>query len=586
MIRLKSMFLISALALLGCGSGHAKSESSPSATEVPLSEALSAPEGIERLPALKVAMERRLAHLKEPSYAKEDMLELAYLFHANGYDARARTLYDWLIDRTEGAEEGARLHYLAADAVKRKGDSAAATAYLEAAIREYRGYPLAFARLGDARLKANDLSEAETLYHEALSLDDELAPARLGLARVLTRRGEFPEAVRELKILLRTDPQNYNAQALLARALTELGDEQGAFAVTQSVSRSSAPPIEDPWLEPVRASILDPQRLDFLFLDHFVVGEYEKALPYLDKMERIDPGNARYCRYRGIVLMEQERFAQAAAVFREGLKLGGDDKALYPLLVQALMRNGLVAEAETAAREGLAESEPTGELLLELARTLVKREALDEAIKALEEALGISPYDVEAHLLRARVGMWTGAEETAKESLAMVQQLSPSNYIVLVRAALVYLEAGRFAEAVPILDQARRVSPNYGEAINLLADAHVQLGQSLRSAGELDQALGHIEQALHADPKRLEALSAKAQLLIELRRFDLAEAAMGAFLANGGESPATLLIYGDLLSQNGKPAEARSSWMRGLERLGSDGQPSHLRGKLLQRLDR
>src|SRR5690606_25597754 len=144
-------------------------------------------------------------------YHWEDVLELAHLYHANGYGVQASRLYDWLIARSEEAEERARLNYLAADAIKGKGDSAAATAYLEAATRHFKGYPLAYARLGEARLKSNYFAVVESLFREALSLDNTLSPARLRLARLMMRKELFEEAIQELGVLLRSDPDTYYA---------------------------------------------------------------------------------------------------------------------------------------------------------------------------------------------------------------------------------------------------------------------------------------------------------------------------------------------------------------------------------------
>ncbi len=549
-----------------------------------LDDALSLPDGIERLPVLEKQIGERLETLEAMPYSRVSMLELAYLFHANGYGDRAKALYDWALEECEGAKERSRLNYLAANAVKEKGDSATATAYLEASTRDYGEYPLAFARLGEAKLKSGDIEGAEAQFLVALSVDEELSLARLGLARIYEGRGELELGIRMLEKLLAYDPDNYNAQALLVRMLARFRDDKNAFALAQSFSISSSVPIDDPWLELVREYIFDPQRLDFLFLDYFRLGKYEKALVYLDKLERIDPGTARYCRYRGTLMMKQERYHEATECFRRDLALGGDDGATYPQLVQSLKQEGLVAEAESEARKGLLASDPDVELYLELARLLLDREAWNEAFSVLGDALEVDPYKLEVHLLRARLGFRLGSIEESKESLDMVQQLAPSDPEKLVRGGLICMEAGDFAAALPFLERARSVNPGYDEALELLADAHVQLAKASHIGGDDLQALQHLDQSLEVLPNAVEVLTAKTQILIGLNRFEEAEASMRVLVDSGVENPTILMIYGDLLYRNGRVSEARSVWQRALGKLDSGEAQKRIRQNLERRL--
>ncbi|MDQ8184332.1 tetratricopeptide repeat protein [Pelagicoccus sp. SDUM812002] len=555
------------------------------ATEISFEEALSLPERIDRLPALQYQVEQRLDLLREDPTNEEAIRELAYLYHANGFVDKATAIYDWLIERSESGEKRARLSYLAADAVKEKGELVAVEQYLEMSTSDFRQYPLAFARLGEAELKSGDLEEAETHFRAALSQDEEISMARLGVSRIHETRGELVSAMRELETLLSYEPDNYNAQALMVRVLAQLKEDDQVFDLGSAFSRSRMPPVEDLWVEVLRDYMFDPQRLDFIFLDYFTVGDYERALTYLDRMQEIDPDNARFYRYRGTVLMEEERFDQASVNFRKGIELGGDDAESYPLLVQSLGRGGAPDEAEAVARKGLQDSEPTAALLLELARLLVDREANAEAMEALSKAHEIDPYDVEVLLLRARVGMWLDSPEEAKRSLAMVRQLAPSDAEKLVRAALVFMEAGIFVDALPLLERAVKVKPGYKDGVELLADAHLQIGGKLLAAGDGEAALASLDRSLEILPNSIETLMTKSQLLINMNRFQDAERTMRQLIQNGAVNPTILLIYGDLLYKNGRPDEARATWQRALDGLGTSEQPKGIRANLLKRLN-
>ncbi|EDY83837.1 tetratricopeptide repeat domain protein [Verrucomicrobiia bacterium DG1235] len=498
---------------------------------------------------------------------------------------RASAFYDWLIERSETGEKRARLSYLAADAVKEKGELVAVEQYLEMSTSDFRQYPLALARLGEAEMKSGDLEEAEAHFRAAISQDEKVSMARLGISRIHETRGELAAAMWELETLLSYEPDNYNAQALMMRVLAQLKEDDQVFDLGSAFSRSRMPPVEDPWLEVLRDYMFDPQRLDFIFLDYFTVGDYKRALSYLDRMQEIDPENARFYRYRGTVFMEEGQFDQASIHFRKGIELGGDNAESYPLLVQSLSRGGAPDEAEAVARKGLQDSEPSAVLLLELARLLVDRKAYADARETLSEAHEIQPYDVEVLLLRARVSMWLDSREEAKRSLAMVRQLAPSDPEKLVRAALVHMEAGSFVDALPLLERAVKVKPGYKDGVELLVDAHLQIGGKLLAAGDREAALASFDRSLEVMPISIETLMKKSQLLISMNRFQDAERTMRQLILNGVVNPTILLIYGDLLYKNGRPDEARSTWQRALDGLGKNEQPKGLRANLLKRLN-
>ena len=124
------------------------------------------------------------------------------------------------------------------------------------------------------------------------------------------------------------------------------------------------------------------------------------------------------------------------------------------------------------------------------------------------------------------------------------------------------------------------------EAVELLADAHVQLGKAAMSQSDWELALSHFDNALGGAPQSVEALNARAQLLMRLGRFAEAESALLQLLQIVGESPTLLLVYGDALYQNSKGEQARSSWQRAQALLGSGAADPRLRQALTERLGR
>ena len=576
MLRINRLFLLAAALMLAFGSV------SGGVPEV----ALQLPEAVDQAPLLKRELELALAGLGNAATERESALRLAHLYHANGYEVRAKALYAWLVETSEGGEEAARLLYLLADASKEKGELEASLRHLEAAVALYGDYPSLHERLGEARFKSGDLEGAESSYRAALVLDARLAPAWLGLARVLAQKGDEDGAVATLDRLLEIDRDNYNGRALLARLRERRGEEEQARALRLGMTQSSAAPLFDAWLSPVLEAVYDPQKLDFLFLDFFLVGELERALPLLERLEEADPDNPRVYRYRGVYWQKMDKMEQAIASFRQGITLGGEADVFYPLLVQSLRQLDRLDEAESEARSGLAGTSGLPLLRRELAKLLFDRGRPDEALPLLEESLLANPYDVETLLLHARAALWSSDPARAESSFDLVYQYALGDAETLTRAALVRMESRQYEKALLFLDQALRLSPSHPEAIELLVDANVALGQQARRRGEREQAMGRFEQVLAINPMHRDALSGRAQLLLELRRYGEAEGDLRTLLGVVGDDPRLLTAYGDALFQNGKVAEGRGTWEKALRILPVDTSTAGLRQALEQRLQR
>jgi tetratricopeptide (TPR) repeat protein len=114
-----------------------------------------------------------------------------------------------------------------ADAARAAGDARTANGLFQAAIKEYPQDAAVRVRWGELFLATHQNNEAVKLFQEALELDENYAPAKLGLARVSA--GMFEEKVRELaeQVIDATPADSLQAHLLLARAALEDGDIEG-----------------------------------------------------------------------------------------------------------------------------------------------------------------------------------------------------------------------------------------------------------------------------------------------------------------------------------------------------------------------
>jgi tetratricopeptide (TPR) repeat protein len=100
-------------------------------------------------------------------------------------------------------------------------------ALLRKAVLGRPNWAVAQSALGDAELAASDLAEARAAYQAAIRLDDNLAPAHLGLGLALLRGGDLPAAERALLRAHELVPNSTRASVGLAEiyAATERFEE-------------------------------------------------------------------------------------------------------------------------------------------------------------------------------------------------------------------------------------------------------------------------------------------------------------------------------------------------------------------------
>ena len=77
-------------------------------------------------------------------------------------------------------------------------------------------------------------------------------------------------------------------------------------------------------------------------------------------------------------------------------------------------------------------------------------------------------------------------------------------------AAHADVEAGRFAQAIPLYERIVRDDPHNLEAL-------IHLGVSLAGAGQVERGLAELDRALGMDPENLHALWGKAQALFDVK---------------------------------------------------------------------
>ena len=255
---------------------------------------------------------------------------------------------------------------------------------------------------------------------------------------------------------------------------------------------------------------------------------FELAARAYEQARRLDPSEARWPYYLGVLATERGQRDRASELFERAITSD-------PSLVSARLRLASLliderrfdrARSELDAASKLAPDEPAlhrlrGRLELEAGRA-------SEARVLLERTLVSLPEDRETRYLLARALRQLGERERAGELLANLEQLSDVGLTdplmsavsttrrdlkVVINSANHALQQGRIDDAVQLFESVIEQDPRH-------FDAHHNLGLIAGRQGRLADAERHMRSALDAEPRRPEPLWGLAMVTAQTGRED------------------------------------------------------------------
>ncbi|MBK1877382.1 tetratricopeptide repeat protein [Pelagicoccus mobilis] len=233
-----------------------------------------------------------LAHgqLEDRATQREALVELAYLYHANGFVSQAESCYLGL----ESFEtDSARWPYLLGVLKEDRRDQAAVAKHFARSLKLDPTSSLAYLRLGHAYREGGLLDEARTVYEYRLlgAPGDGWAQAYLGLLSVMEE--DLPSARSFLEAARAAIPNLSLVHDVLPDVYRELGDFEAARAIR--VEGAGLALIQEPW-DPAMAFLgehcYDADRLFGLAKEARLRGEFERALGLLQRSVEFDVENA------------------------------------------------------------------------------------------------------------------------------------------------------------------------------------------------------------------------------------------------------------------------------------------------------
>ena len=288
-------------------------------------------------------------------------------------------------------------------------------------------------------------------------------------ARRLMNDELYEGAERELRTVLREDPNNLAAMMDMARALSGLERTQEAIEIVE------------------RAISLDPEYASMqLLLSRLEAqrGNIEQALAVAQVATDLDPSLPEGLAQEARLLAQLGRQPEAAEVLSVGLESQPDSPVLNTSYTQLV-----------ELREGL----------------------LEAARGRLQRVVEIDPFYVAAWRLLGLVQERLGDREEAKKAFYAGLRREPDNADLHRRLGLMLAEEGAGGETEAHLREALRLSDGLG------ADLRVALGGWLAEHGRVSEAMKEYEVVLAALPDHRGALNNRAISMLHLGRVEEAK---------------------------------------------------------------
>lgn len=259
--------------------------------------------------------------------------------------------------------------------------------------------------------------------------------------------------------LLRKERKFQQAFESLARAkrLNSSSKELGFEEWLLQAEAGDLTSAERPLLNALRENAGDESEIcEALVLGYLRTGQFFKAELTLQSWHTEHPQDARHWVLRGVMATKTEHWKDAAAAYREALRLSPNDPVTTFFLADALSMNRDFENALPLFRRSAAALPDRVEVQLGFVRTLTNLGQSDEAIRLAEQIVRSHPDSIDARKAFGEALLAAKQAVRAIEVLEPAADRSPNDIGIRFQLGTALRLAGRPDEAEPHLEFARQ----------------------------------------------------------------------------------------------------------------------------------
>jgi tetratricopeptide (TPR) repeat protein len=158
-------------------------------------------------------------------------------------------------------------------------------------------------------------------------------------------------------------------------------------------------------------------------------GMWREVLAFAREWREANPTDPRAYYYLGAGLSGLRRFSQAAAAYRQALRLDPTDFEVWNSLAELLFKKMRLPEQGLQCLEQALQVNPHHKLgWLSLARLAGRMGCHDKALQCADQAIALDRKLVEAHLSRAAAARALGKMDIVQEVCRELATIAPENF--------------------------------------------------------------------------------------------------------------------------------------------------------------
>ena len=340
-------------------------------------------------------------------------------------------------------------------------------------------------------------------FGNAVRANPDFVDAYIARANLRVIRGAMSPAIRDYDEAIWREPDNPDYYQRRGLAYVRLGRKSEAIADFEHAIR----------LDPGRATAYRARGLAYVEL-----GQPELALPSFDEAVRLDPQDpgAYFGRAQARAALGQTR--EALADFDVAIRLFADDSEAHKGRGKVHVELGDLESAVTDFGSAIRLAPQDPEPLRLRAAAYVELGRVEEAVRDLDGAIRLDRGDAESINARGLAYLELGEPEKAlKDFATAITTERTENARYYINQARAFLDLEDLEKAVEAYDNALVRDSRYRYMYRAALTSYEQPNRRRR-------ALPDLESALELAPVLIMAYRSRASVLIDLERFDEAEA--------------------------------------------------------------
>ncbi|MGR3292683.1 MAG: tetratricopeptide repeat protein, partial [Candidatus Scalindua sp.] len=298
------------------------------------------------------------------------------------------------------------------------------------------------------------IEEAKSEFKAAIDIAPGFIPAKISLARLLTKDGWQEEAILFCEEVLEIQPDNVDAMQIIGLAYMRLKDFEKAEEQFKNIV----------YLRPNFGDI----NIAYLSLSS---GQLSKCIRQCEAIIKTAPEETRAYDILGLAHVRRGNFDKGIEQFKKAIEIDPKAIATHLNLAKAFVITGKNKEATESLEKTISLNPDNLDARIILANLYEKEGDIDEAIKILEKVLEINPDYIPGYAL-ASLYFMQGETDKSIDLYNRAVRLDPENAMLQIGSAISYQQKENYAASILYCQKAIGLKPEIPSFMIILSNIY------------------------------------------------------------------------------------------------------------------